>query len=126
MKITRHLNIEGHYFYINEIDSLEESEDRQITVSIITFTSKNKEVLLSDLKKNLKTLSIQERKFNSDPQCGWLSIDGLLFYLLLDPKVSSITNDSGNVVITFNFSRLVKTDNLEATLRDLKLEQLIS
>lgn len=121
MKIVYHLYINNHYFYVSQSEIKEDTENKQITLNITPFTDINAGVLIDDFLTPPNIITIQERQFSPRLE------DRMSFYLLVNPQlINNSIEDKGNIILVISYSRFIKTDCMEATIRDLKLEELIS
>ena len=119
MKIVYHLYINNHYFYVSQSEIKEDTENKQITLNITPFTDINAGILTDDFLTPPNIITIQEREFS--PNLGRMS-----FYLLVNPQlINNSLDDNGNATLVISYSRFIRTDCLESTIRDLKLEELI-
>lgn len=120
MKVTLHLYINRFYFFIREKEIKEDVENNRITLSINPFTDSNKDLFFRCFGNDVQMVTIQEREFS-------LNLGRMSFYILVNPKlIHNELDDMGNITLVISYSKFIKTDCVESTIRDLKLEELIS
>ena len=124
MKVVHHLYINRFYFFIREKEIKEDVENNRITLSINPSTDSNKDMLFRYFENDPQMVTIQEREFS--PNLGRMS-----FYILVNPKlIHNSLEDNGKlntrITLVISYNKFIKTDCVESTIRDLKLEELIS
>ena len=120
MKIVYHLYINNHYFYVSQSEIKEDTENKKITLNITPFTDINSGTLIDDFLTPPNIITIQEREFSPRLE------DRMSFYLLVNPQlINNSLDDNGNTILVISYSKFIKTDCMEAAIRDLKLEELI-
>ena len=120
MKIVYHLYINNHYFYVSQSEIKEDTENKQITLNITPFTDINAGILTDDFLTPPNIITIQEREFSPRLE------DRMSFYLLVNPQlINNSLDDKGNTTLVISYSRFIRTDCPESTIRDLKLDSLL-
>lgn len=141
---------ESNKEYISNLK--EETLDSKITITISKWTDSLKEILPKDLESLPELINIEE-KIHVHVHKSSLTSRGITpelnHLVILNPKIisyeyenSSIrqregTNkklmpikedkedNTGNIILNLSFTKMIKTNNIESTIRDIKLDTLL-
>lgn len=126
MKVFYLLNVNNTKYYLTQssceyLSNLQEDSNLiQIAISITKWTDSLDKVIKEDLEHLPKLIYIEEKLHGL-----WIS-HPLYYWVIPYPKIISYEYDSlGNITLKLQFTKIVKTSNIESTIRDIKLDTLL-